>query len=334
MRKRVFSILKIVLTLAISGGCLYFAARNLELNAIRTELAGMQVLPAMIAAGVAVVALSLRAWRWHQVIRREHDFAFSNTYWANAIGYLANNILPARAGEVIRSVVLALSANIRKTLVLATALTERMLDAAVLLLLAWCMLFFTVELPPAFRTIWTIVLPVVLLLVVVAFIAPKMQSFWVRLIHLMPLGVAFKMRLEAFLNGLLDGIRVFHNPFFLMQFLGYTVVIWFIDALMFKSLAAAFGGELTVAQSVIFVAIIGFASSVPSTPGYVGVYQAIAVALLPVFGMKESQAFLSVSFFQVMFLGITAVLGGYGWFVMQRRIGKARLAREIEEAES
>jgi hypothetical protein len=65
----------------------------------------------------------------------------------------------------------------------------------------------------------------------------------------------------------------------------------------------------------------------------VGVFQAIAVALLPVFGMKESQAFLMISFFQVMFLAVTLVLGGYGWFVMQRRIGKARLAREIEEAE-
>ncbi len=334
MRKKILTGSKILLTLGISGGCLYYAARNLELAAIRDGLLNMKPLPALLAASISVVALSLRAWRWHEVIRREHDFAFSNTYWANAIGYLANNVLPARAGEVIRSVVLALSANIRKTLVLATALTERMLDAAVLLLLAWCMLFFTVELPPAFRTIWTIVLPVVLMLVVIAFIAPRMQAFWVKLIHLMPVGVAFKMRLEAFLNGLLDGIRVFHNPGFLIRFLGYTVVIWLIDALVFKSLVAAFDAELTVAQSVIFVAIIGFASSVPSTPGYVGVFQAIAVTLLPVFGVKESQAFLAISFFQIMFLVITIVLGGYGWFVMQRRIGKARLVREIEEAES
>lgn len=333
MRKQIFSAIKIIIAFAISGVCLYFAARNLQFEAIRAELASMKFLPVALAAALSIAAISLRAWRWHQVIRREHDFAFSNTYWANAIGYLANNILPARAGEVIRSVVLALSANIRKTLVLATALTERMLDAAVLLLLAWCMLFFTVELPPAFRTIWTIILPLVLLLVLIAFIAPSMQAFWVKLIHLLPLGVAFKMRLEAFLNGMLDGIRVFHHPGFLTKFLLYTLIIWFVDAFMFRALAAAFGSELTLPQAIIFVAIIGFASSVPSTPGYVGVFQAIAVALLPVFGMKESQAFLMISFFQVMFLAVTLVLGGYGWFVMQRRIGKARLAREIEEAE-
>lgn len=334
LRKHSLASLKLVLAVAVSGVCLYYSVRNIEISAILNELANVHLLPVLIASVISFAVLSLRAWRWHQIVRRERDFAFSNTYWANAIGYLANSVLPARAGDLIRSVVLGLSTGIRKSLVLATSLTERMLDAAVLLLLAWLMLFFTADLPPVFRTIWTIALPVVLALVAVAFMAPFMQSFWIRCIHWLPMGGSLKITLEKFLAGMLDGVRVFHNPWFLGKFLLLTLVVWCFDATLFVVIASAFGATLTLPQSVIFVAIIGFASSVPSTPGYVGVYQAIAVVLLPVFGMKESQAFLLASFFQLMFLALTLGLGSVGWVIMQRRIGKVQLRQEISNAEA
>jgi glycosyltransferase 2 family protein len=333
LRKHTISSLKLVLAFGVSGLCLYYSVRNIEINAILNELANVRMVPVLLAALISFAVLSLRAWRWHQVLRRERDFAFSNTYWANAIGYLANSVLPARAGDLIRSVVLGLSTGIRKSLVLATSLTERMLDAAVLLLLAWFMLLFTVDLPPAFRTIWTIALPAILSLVVVAFISPFVQIFWVRCLHWLPVGTSLKSGLEKFLNGMLDGVRVFHNPWFLGKFLFLTLIIWCVDATLFVVIASAFGATLTFPQSIIFVAIIGFASSVPSTPGYVGVYQAIAVALLPVFGMKESQAFLLASFFQLMFLTLTLGLGSVGWVIMQRRIGTVQLRQEISNAE-
>ncbi len=333
LHKHTLASLKLVIAFGVSGICLYYSVRNLEITAIVNELASMQILPVFLAALISIAALTMRAWRWHEVLRRERDFAFSNTFWANAVGYLANNVLPARAGEVIRSVMLGLSAGIRKSLVLATALTERMLDAAVLLLLAWLMLFFTADLPPSFRKIWTVVLPVVLSTVVVAFVAPFMQGFCVRCIRWLPFGDPFNGSLEKFLAGMLDGVRVFHHPWFLGKFLLLTLVIWCMDATLFVVLVSAFGASLSLPQSIIFVAIIGFASSVPSTPGYVGVYQAIAVALLPVFGIKETQAFLSISFFQVMFLGVTLGLGGAGWVIMQKRIGKVQLAQQMAKAE-
>lgn len=115
----------------------------------------MQPVYALCAAAISLLGLTLRSLRWHQVVRRERAFAFSNTFYATAIGYLGNNILPARAGELVRSVVLGLSAGIRKSLVLATALTERIIDAGILLLLAFIMLGFTVKLPSAIQQTWS-----------------------------------------------------------------------------------------------------------------------------------------------------------------------------------
>ena len=322
--------LRFLLTLVVSGVCLYFAARRIELEALRAEIGNLDWLFTLHAAAASVTALSLRSLRWHRILVREKSFAFSNTFWANGMGYLGNNVLPARAGELIRSVVLALSTGIRKSMVLATALTERMLDAGILLALAFIMLQFTEALPPAVQQIWSLVLPLVLGLLGVAFAAPLLQGFWLRLLEFLPLPSSLKHKLRHTLLGLLDGIRFFHHLRLLWIFLFLTCVIWAVDAAVFAALARAFGAQLTLPQAIVFTAALGFASSIPSTPGFVGVYQAVAVLVLPVFAVSANKAFLMVSFFQVMFLVITVLVGGYGWLVMRRRIGHARLKAELE----
>lgn len=327
-------LLRFSVTLVISGLSLWFAARRIDLAAIAADMGTIQwfwVGPALICS---LVALTLRGYRWHRVLIREKKFSFSNTFWANGIGYLGNNVLPARAGELMRSVVLALSADIRKSLVLATALTERMLDAGILLALAFVMLQFTQALPPSVQNLWSVMMPVVILLLGLAFVAPLLQQFWLKLIGFLPIGTGLKQKLGHFLTGLLDGIRVFYHVRLMLVFLALTFVIWFIDAAVFSALAGAFGTSLSLPQSVVFVAALGFASSIPSTPGFVGVYQAVAVLLLPVFGVSASKAFLMVSFFQVMFLLVTVVIGGAGWHIMQQRIGTNRLKHELAAKDS
>ncbi|GAB4427414.1 MAG: lysylphosphatidylglycerol synthase transmembrane domain-containing protein [Turneriella sp.] len=321
--------LRLVLTLVVSAGCLYFAARRIELETLRSEMGNLDWAFGLTAAAASVAALSLRSLRWHLVLLRQKKFAFSTTFWANGIGYLGNSVLPARAGELIRSVVLALSTGIRKALVLATALTERMLDAGILLALAFIMLQFTQALPPAVQALWSFLLPVVLGLLVAAFAAPLLQDFWLKILSLLPLPLSLKHKLQHLLMGLLDGIRVFHHVRLLLLFLLLTCVIWTVDAAVFIALASALGAHLTLPQAIVFTAALGFASSLPSTPGFVGVFQAVAVMVLPVFGVSASKAFLMVSFFQIMFLVILLVIGSYGWLVMRRRIDHAKLREEL-----
>jgi len=325
--------IKLSIALVISGVCLYFSARNIELAKIWADAQSLRVEYFFLSPIGMLIGVSLRAWRWHLVLQRESKFDFSNTFWSTFIGYLGNNILPARAGEVLRSVVLGLSTGVRKALVLATALTERVLDAGILLILAFTMMKFTVELPAAIQNSWAVIFPVVIALLILAFAAPLMQSFWLKVIHSLPLvGEGIKKRIEALVIGLLDGIRVFHNFRLMFAFSGLSFVIWLVEAVGLLFLARAFGAELTLPQTTIFIAALGFASSVPSTPGYVGVFQAIAVLLLPVFGVSEHRAFLVVSVQQLLLLLITAMFGVTGWFIMQRRIGAQRLEAELAAA--
>lgn len=330
-KNRLKSVFKFLLTLVISGVCLYFAARKIEWEKLQQDLRLMNVGFALLAAVVLFAAIAGRALRWHLVLRREREFDYSTSFWATFIGYLANNVLPARAGEVIRSVVLGLGADIRKSLVLATALTERILDAGILMMMAFVMMRFAPELPEAIRKSWFILLPVIGGILLMVFLAPLMQNFWLRLVGYLPVGENLRNKIKNLLIGLMDGVRKFYHIRLLILFVLLSVIVWIIDSAGMMLVARALGSELTLPQATIFVAALGFASSVPSTPGYVGVFQAIAVLLLPVFGISEHRAFLIVSVFQLTLLFVTALLGTPGWFIMQRRIGAARLEKELAE---
>lgn len=334
-RKKSFlkTLLKVLLTVGISGACLFFAARRIEFAKITSDLKSLKFGYVLCAAMISMVALTIRAVRWHQVVRREKPFAFSNTFWATAIGYLANNILPARAGEVIRSVILGISSGVRKSLVLATALTERIIDAGVLLLMAVVMLQFTDKFPRSIRESWFLLLPIVAAILLAVFLSPFIEGFLHKVPQILPANAGLKEKLRGLISGMLDGVRVFHNVRLLAVFLFTTVVIWCIDATVFIMLAMSLGSELTVPQAIIFSAALGFASSIPSTPGFVGVFQAVAVILLPIFSIPADRAFLLVSIAQLMALATTGCLGGVGWFIMQRRIGAARLEQELAEAD-
>jgi uncharacterized membrane protein YbhN (UPF0104 family) len=104
-KSHVASVLKSILTLIISGICLYYAARNIEWTRIWQDIRTMQPAYAAVAGLITVVAISMRALRWHLVVRGERPLSLSNTFWATWIGYLGNNILPARAGEFIRIII-------------------------------------------------------------------------------------------------------------------------------------------------------------------------------------------------------------------------------------
>lgn len=330
-KNRLKGIIKFLLTVLVSGVCLYFAARKIEFARIKEDLKALNPCFFLLTALISFITITLRSWRWHLVLSREREFPFSTSFWATTIGYLGNNILPARAGEVIRSVVLGLGADIRKSLVLATALTERILDAGILLIIAFCMLPLVPQMPDSVRKSWLFLLPLIGGALVLAFVAPLMQKFWLGFAGKLPVGANLRGKIQELLQGLMDGVRVFYNVRLMLMFLIVSVGVWLIDGMAMLFLTRALGSEISLPQATIFIAALGFASSLPSTPGYVGVYQAVAVMLLPLFGISENRAFLMVSCFQLILLMVTAAMGIPGWFIMQKRIGAARLEKELAE---
>ena len=121
-------------TILLSAVLLYLAVHGVNWREFIATIKHAKLGLLAVAFGMSHVSMVLRSLRWRVLLSAEKKVAPLTVFWATMAGYLGNNFLPARAGEVIRSAALGHKAGMSKSWVFATALTERLLDVVALVL--------------------------------------------------------------------------------------------------------------------------------------------------------------------------------------------------------
>jgi glycosyltransferase 2 family protein len=259
---------------------------------------------------------------------------------AMMIGYMANNVLPLRAGEVVRVYVVArrwsaglgaVSRSHSFWTTLATLVVERVLDSlAVVLILAVLVLAVPV---PRFLEVAALVMlaiDVVGVVVLIALVAApqacarvitRLAGRWPRLQR------RALTAFETFVHGL-DGIR---TPSHILPLLAWTIVVWLMPALAAWTVLFALDLHLPFMATWAVLAFVGLGISIPSAPGYVGVFHAAAVLAVGLFGVSRSAGFgYALLFHASQVLPVTLL----GWLYLLREhvsLGEATHARQGAE---
>src|SRR5579864_7433493 len=120
------------LAVLLAAALLYYSLRGIEWRQVWVLISGAK--PAWLAFGciLSAGALLLRSVRWRILLRAEGNIGVSTAFWATSAGYFGNNFLPARAGEIVRTLMISSRSGLSKTYVLTTALSERVADAIAL----------------------------------------------------------------------------------------------------------------------------------------------------------------------------------------------------------
>jgi uncharacterized membrane protein YbhN (UPF0104 family) len=252
------------------------------------------------------------------------------------IGYMANNVLPLRAGEVVRVYVVArrwsarLGGETRSHpfwTTLATLVVERVLDSlAVVLILAVLVLIVPVPRFLELAAIVVLAIDLVGVAVLIALVAAP-RAFAQLITRLSGRWPTLQRRaltaFETFVHGL-DGIR---TPSHIVPLLAWTIVVWVAPALaawmvMWHSISIC---RSSPAWAVL--AFVGLGISIPSAPGYVGVFHAAAVLAVGLFGVSRSAGFgYALLYHASQILPITLL----GWLYLLREqmsLGEATHAR-------
>ncbi|MCP4401395.1 MAG: flippase-like domain-containing protein, partial [bacterium] len=125
--------LKFWLGILISIVCLYFVFRNIEVDKVLETMRSVNYFYLVLAAVLQVSTIVLRAERWKYLLAPIKKLTFKHLLPATMIGFMANNVLPARAGEFIRAYVIGKKENISKTTSFATIIIERVFDMITML---------------------------------------------------------------------------------------------------------------------------------------------------------------------------------------------------------
>ena len=303
------NLLHLAIALALAGVLLYYSLRGIDWHQVWSTLATTQLNYIGFMLIVTTTSLFLRAVRWRVLLQAGGPVSIATAFWATCAGYFGNNYLPARAGELIRTMMVDAEAGLGRTFVLTTALSERIVDAITLVLISSLVLLTLPVRPGWYATAARPFAIVGICGVLGIAILPRLERFWHYLLDRAPVPERFRGKLKHILEQILFGLRAFHDWRRLAAFLSLTAVIWFMDAIGFILAARSLNLILTVPMTYLLMTGLGLGSALPSTPGYVGIYQFVSVEILMPFGFARAPVIAYTLLLQVLQYISTAVWG-------------------------
>jgi glycosyltransferase 2 family protein len=309
-----------VISLSLAAVLLYFSLRGIEWLRVWNILREAKLAIVALVLLIMSSALFLRALRWRVLLSAESRVPIPLAFWATSAGYLGNNLLPARAGELVRTLMISGRSGMSKAFVLTTAFSERVVDAIVLVGISATVLLILPEKPGWLSNAARPFAILGLFGVAAIVLLPVLESFWFRILALIPVPHRLRDSVERALRNGLQGIRSFHDTGRLARFLLLTAVIWCLDGITTAVGARAIGVSISLPAAFLLVAGLGLGSALPSTPGYVGIYQFVAVSILTPFGLSRTDAIAYILLFQAMNYAVVLSWGAMG-LGQQRKAG-------------
>ncbi len=307
------------LSILLAAILLYLVLRGLDWNLFFTafEQAAYAFFPLLILA----LALSyfFRAIRWKLLIQGSAPVPLGEVLWAKMTGYLGNLLLPARAGELVRAVYLSRKIEYSASFLLATCLAEGVIDVIALVVMGSFALLALRTGSGALRYANGILAAAGILGLCVLLLLPRFGNTIVRFIARWRfLKDRHKDTLIQWINQFIQGLQSLLRVRQILFFLMMTVLIWCTDALIVVVLGIALRMQVSFLQAIVLLTGLGLSSAIPSVPGYVGVYQFVAVAVLGPFGVPRENALALILVLQALNIIAVAVLGGIGLWRIRR----------------
>ncbi len=329
-----------VLGIAISVVLLWWTFRNEDLGKIAHEIAQADPLLFLLATVAATFVFWIRAWRWKALVDPVYPHtSFRSRFAAVSIGFMGNNLLPARIGEFARAYAFSRIEPVPLVASFSTLVMERLLDA--LFIVGALMVAMALpDFPGLGEAAWLVATAKSLAaLIVLAFLILFALVIWprrtVRAVEAVVERVLpGKLRrpivdaLEAFLRG----AGVLRNGRLLVVSGIWTIVLWLVNTAGFWLAFEAFGLDLSFTAALFLNSAIALFVSVPSAPGFFGVYEAAArLVLIELWGGEPTRALAFAAGYHIAgFIPIT-LIGLY--YIRQIGLSLGQVSRTEETVE-
>ena len=296
---------KIWLGVAVSAVLLWVAVRGVNLDEVLQQLRQVHLVWLIPVLASILIRFWLTAVRWQLLLRPTKRIGIHRLFAITLIGFMANNVLPARLGEFVRAYALGRSEALPASLPFATIVIERIFDGFTLLVFLVGGLSF---LRPTRTLLWAAGLTCGLYLVVLASLLAIRTGHGLGLLTAVldrlpeRVGTSARRLLESFRAGL----DVFGDPSAIVGTAMLSIVIWVVNALGVEAMFRAFSLDLPVYACFLVLGVIAVAVALPSAPGYIGPFQAATVQGLALLGVaRETALSLSIVYHLCNYIPIT-----------------------------
>jgi uncharacterized protein (TIRG00374 family) len=301
----------------ISIAFLAWALSGEDYGKIGAALAGANYWMLVPAIGLYFIGVWVRAIRWQVLLKPiVPKTSLVRVFEVVVIGYMANDVLPARIGELVRAYVLSRREGVRKTATLATILVERIFDGLTMIGFAAAVILFVIVADRGVLSqgsghqlgslITQLDLPLTLgavlfLGLLLAFVA--VASSRERVESLVAFGLRFlpgrlHERGERLAGSFVDGLGSLRSPSSMAAVFGLSILAWLFETSMYYvlgtwgfDLRSGDGQPLPFYAYMLATAFANLSTLIPQAPGFLGVFDAIAkLVLVSAFGVPTGAA--------------------------------------------
>ncbi|HUH12836.1 MAG TPA: lysylphosphatidylglycerol synthase transmembrane domain-containing protein [Longimicrobiales bacterium] len=306
-----------VLGIVISVVLLYFAFRGVDGGEVAREVARADPFLFLLAAAAATAVFVIRAWRWKPLLQPLARTGFRNRFAATTIGFMANNLLPARVGEFVRALALTRLESVSLSGSFASLVVERLFDGVVivgLLVLAMALpdfpggdAFGGRDLRAYGLTLLAVFLAAVGMLALMVTRPTRAVRTTERVLRAF-LPASLHRPLVDALRAFLGGLGVLREPALLGRIALWSVFLWLFNALGFWLAFRAFGIDVGITAALFLQSVVSLAVAVPSAPGFFGVWEYAAREGLALWGVPAAKAVsFAVGFHIAGFIPVTVI---------------------------
>jgi len=314
-----------LLGFAISILLLYLSLKDIRLHDIWETLKRADPRYAFLPLLFILGGVSGASYRWARVAGT--NVHFHETFTGLLIGLFINNVLPARIGELARGYVLSRKKGFTFTYAFSTVLVDRFFDLTGLLLLTF---FFFPKQQLPHRISQGIYLVIGLAIVcVVGILVLSRERFASHLSsRLMKVEKSFLTRFAKTILGIQENLKRVTSPLLILLCVAISFSTWFCMSLALYMVILALGVKIDFVYVPFVCALLNMGITIPSSPGYIGLYQFLLVYLLSLFGVPKYEAFaVSVLFHASWYIPYTII----GFLLLLREHLKIRDIQRLNE---
>jgi uncharacterized protein (TIRG00374 family) len=314
--------MKTIASLVLAAVLFAYFLWRAPLNEVGHALASVKWLYLAASIALALTSYAVRGLRWGIILRPVGKPRTGDLIGCTAAGFAANTILPARAGELVRPLLLSARSGLPAAATIASILTERIADLATILVLFACGSVFAGDrlTPGALRPLHDAAILTMLglaaFVVVIVLLLRWREGAVTRMVALLP--QRFRERGRHFLDHVLDGLSVVHEPRQLIRLLLWSLGVWMAASLQVELLTQAFSIDTGLPGAFVLLTVGGLGLAIPTPGGVGGFHAATQFGLVRLFGVDVGVATAfalihhAVSFFPITIIGLSYA-GAVGW---------------------
>ena len=295
-----------IISILLIAAILYFVDLRAMVDAIRHANYGL------LAIGFAIgfLWMAIRAVVWRTLLRNRASYA--DVFWTIGEGYLLNNFLPFRLGEIGRAFLLSRKSDMQFMEILPTIVIERAMDLGYSAIILLAALPFVVGAGGAER-IGIIVGIIVLIGFVILYLLARYNQWALDIFHKLSVRWPTLQRMGGnFLESFFIGLGVLNDGWLFIRFLFWMTVNWGVAIISYYLIIRAFFPQAQVIWGMFGLGAAAFGGAIPSLPGAVGTFEGAIGGAITLLTGNQSTALavaLTARFYNYLNSG---VIGGIG----------------------